>query len=103
MRTLASCIVLAIGLVLLSASPSRTQTVSHLSIPGTEHDITDISGFMTTGEDMGGMRVTAHFAPDLMGASETVNWNPGAPGSGAGAAVGTGWRLDESGDTWNSL
>ena len=103
MRKITSGTVFALALVLLNANPGRSQTVSHISIPGTQHDITDISGFMTTGEDMGGMRVTAHFAPDLMGASETVNWNPGAPGSGAGAAVGTGWRLDEAGDTWNSL
>jgi hypothetical protein len=103
MRRLDTSVVLALGLVLLAASPCVSQTVSHLAIPGSEQDITDITGFMTTGEDMGGMRVTAHFTADLVTLNETVNWNPGVAGSGAGSAVGTGWRLDQSGDTWNSL
>jgi hypothetical protein len=101
MKALATNIVVLIALVLVNAGPSYGQTVSHLSIPGTERDITDITGFMTTGEAMGGMRVTAHFSAGLLG-DETVNWNPGVAGSGAGSAVGTGWRLDQSGDTWNS-
>ena len=88
---------------MFAAATSRGATVSHLSIPGTEQVITDVTGFMTTGEAMGGMKVTAYFTPDLLGASETVNWNPGALGSGLGSAVGTDWRLDEAGDTWNSL
>lgn len=103
MKSLALSLAVSLGLLLLAAAPSRSATVNHIANPGTEYDITDISGFMTTGEDMGGMRVTAHFTADLLGASETVNWNPGALGSGMGSAVGTGWRLDESGDTWNSL
>ena len=103
MRRLDSSIALALGFVLIAASPCLGQTVSHLSIPGVEQDITDISGFMTTGEDMGGTRVTAHFTSDLVTINETVNWNPGALGSGAGSAVGTGWRLDQAGDTWDSL
>jgi hypothetical protein len=82
-------------------SESSSQTVSHLSNPGTPHTITDISGFMTTGEDMGGMRVTAHFTADLTTTNETVFWIPGV--AGAGSALGTGWRLDEAGDTWDNL
>jgi hypothetical protein len=101
MRLLASRIVVCVAFVALAAGSGFGQTVSHLSNPGTERDVTDITGFMTTGEAMGGMRVTAHFTAALVG-NETVNWNPGAIGSGAGSADGTGWRLDQSGDTWNS-
>lgn len=102
MRTLNWLAALGLTCALVSAAPCLSQTVNHVANPGVEHDITDISGFMTTGEDMGGMRVTAHFSADFMGASETVNWNTG-PGAGQGSAVGTGWRLDETGDTWDSL
>ncbi len=71
MKTLTQCIVIAIGSFVLSSSASHAATVSHLSIPGTEHDITDIAGFMTTGEDMAGMRVTAHFSADFTGGART--------------------------------
>ena len=103
MKSHATVFAISLGLVLFAAATSRGATVSHLSIPGTEQVITDVTGFMTTGEAMGGMKVTAYFTSDLSGASETVNWNPGALGSGLGSAVGTGWRVDEAGDTWNSL
>jgi hypothetical protein len=102
MKSFSTAFAVLSGVVLVAATASRGATVSHLSIPGTTRVITDVTGFRTTGEDMGGMRVTAFFTPDLLGASETVNWNPGVAGSLAGSAVGTGWRLDESGDTWNS-
>jgi hypothetical protein len=90
--------------VMVGASASYGQTVNHIAFPGMERQITDISGFMTTGEDMGGMRVTAYFDAALTAAnSETFFWNPGLAGSQAGSVVGTGWRLDETGDTWNSI
>lgn len=102
MRSLVFKSVVSMGLVALIAGPSRGQaSVNHIAFPGAEQNISDISGFMTNGEDMGGMRVTAYFASDLS-TSETVNWNPGALGSGLGSAIGTGWRLDESGDTFFS-
>jgi hypothetical protein len=90
--------------VMVGASASYGQTVNHIAFPGLERQITDISGFMTTGEDMGGMRVTAYFDAALTAAnSETFFWNPGLAGSQAGSVVGTGWRLHETGDTWNSI
>ncbi|QEG34608.1 hypothetical protein [Bythopirellula goksoeyrii] len=101
MRTLTLSLISSFALILLLVSQSNSQTVSHLSNPGTLHTITDISGFMTTGEDMGGMRVTAHFTPDLTTTNQTVFWTPGV--AGAGSALGTGWRLDEAGDTWDNL
>ena len=103
MKSHATRFAVSLGMVLLVATFGRSATVSHFSNSGDAQVITDVTGFMTTGEDMGGMRVTAYFTPDLLGASETVNWNPGPLGSGLGSAVGTDWRLDESGDTWNSL
>jgi hypothetical protein len=45
--------------------------------------------------------VTAYF-DDILSVSQTVNWNPGGLGSMMGSAIGTGWRLDQTGDTWNS-
>jgi hypothetical protein len=102
MQRMAITFVVTLGLAALGAVESFGQTVSHIAFPGMEQEISDISGFMTTGEDMGGMRVTAFFDSALT-VSETVNWLPGAAGSMAGSAVGTmGWRLDEVGDTWNS-
>ena len=89
------------AILLFAATTCNAQTVSHLAFPGTEHHITDISGFMTTGEDMGGMRVTAYF-DSALAVSESFFWNPGAAGSEAGSVIGTGWRLDETGDTWDS-
>jgi hypothetical protein len=64
---------------------------------GTLYQTDALSGFSTSGDDMAGMQVTAMF---LSGGTETVTWN--ATGAGAGAAVGTGWSLAESGDTFGS-
>jgi len=102
MKSFALCFAVVWGLAVCVAGRAAGQTVNYEAFPGDEQEIIDVSGFMTTGEDMGGMRVTAHFTPDLVTTTETVFWNPGALGSGAGSAVGTGWRLDETGDTWSS-
>lgn len=63
--------------------------------------VSDLTGFQTTGEHMGGqMQVTAFFEG---GASDTVPWL--ATGSGVGMATGTGalWSLRESGDTFDTF
>lgn len=103
MNSFASTIAVSLGLILCAVSASVGQTVNHLANPGMEQEINDVSGFMTTGEDMTGMRVTAHFSADLTTLTETVNWVPGVAGSLAGSATGTGWSLVEVGDTWDSL
>ena len=56
-----------------------------------------ISQFTTNGADMVGMSVTVNF---LGGGSETVAW--AATGAQSGAAVGTGWSISETGDTFNT-
>jgi hypothetical protein len=56
-----------------------------------------ISQFTTDGADMVGMSVTVNF---LGGGSETAIW--GATGAQSGAAVGTGWSISETGDTFNT-
>jgi hypothetical protein len=103
MKSLAWGILGSLGLTLAVVGSSRGQvTVDHTAFVGAPQTITDISGFMTTGEDMGGMRVTAFFSADLT-SSETVNWNPGGIGSMAGSAIGAQpWRLDQAGDTFFS-
>lgn len=71
-------------------------TITDVPAPATT--VSDLTGFQTTGADMGGkMNVTAFF---LGGTSETVPWL--ATGPGAGAALGTGWSLQEAGDTFSS-
>ena len=82
---------------LLAAAPAASAvglTLGSSSSPGTQ--IIDLTGFMTTGADMGGqMTVTAVF-PNAT--TETVPWLAGA--GTAGSAIGTGWSLAESGDTF---
>ena len=69
-------------------------TLNSSSSPGTQ--INDLTGFMTTGADMGGiLNVTATFSG---GATESVPWL--ASGATTGGATGTGWSLTEGGDTF---
>ncbi len=58
----------------------------------------ELSGYGTHGSDMPGMIVLAEFADNT---DDTATWvSLGYP---AGEAVGTGWSLYESGNTFNSL
>lgn len=84
---------------LLTPGLSRSATVTHTAFAGTLQTINDIAGYTATGEDMAGMLVTAYF-DSALSISETVAWNAGAPGTGS--AVGTNWRVDEAGDTFDS-
>ncbi|MEX0271160.1 PEP-CTERM sorting domain-containing protein [Leptolyngbyaceae cyanobacterium UHCC 1019] len=54
-----------------------------------------ISGFATSGAQMGGIKVTANY---LDGGSQTATWNP--TGAQAGGAFGAGWSLTQVGDTY---
>lgn len=67
-----------------------TDLTTTVMVPG-------ISQFTTDGADMAGMTVTVNF---LGGGSETVLW--AATGASSGAAVGTGWSISESGDSFNT-
>jgi len=59
--------------------------------------VTDLTGFAAEGDDMAGMQVTV-FSSFFGTGSETIAW--GATGAGTGGALGNGWSLSESGDTF---
>src|SRR3990172_8729352 len=67
--------------------------VTDISNPG---DVIGITGFMTNGNEMEGMKVTTTFST---GSPESVDWQ-GFSG-GAGGATGTTWDLVQSGDTFD--
>lgn len=81
------------GLALATTAQAVSVTVN--VDMGTVNETTALTGYATTGANMDGMLVTAYFAS---GGSETVLW--GDTGAVSGAAVGTGWSLSESGDTF---
>jgi len=89
--------VAAVSAVGLCASSAEAASITVSQDPGTTFTTTGFTGFSTFGDDMVGMLVTAFFSD---GSSQTVAW--AANGAGAGHAVGTGWSLSESGDTFNS-
>ena len=60
-------------------------------------NIPGLTGFVTTGANMGGISVTAHFNN---GSFEQLFW--GATGRDAGGVVGTGWSLSLAGDSFSS-
>lgn len=62
--------------------------------------VEDLTGFATNGADMDGMEVTVF--GNLFGPSgDTQTW--AASGIDSGGAIGSGWTLDESGDTFTDL
>lgn len=87
---------LVAGLSALLAVGAQAATVNVSYDAGTTNTTTALTGYSTYGDMMVGMVVTAWFGAT----SETVVW--AATGAGAGAAVGTGWSLSESGDTFGS-
>ncbi|OHB65173.1 MAG: hypothetical protein A2Y77_09595 [Planctomycetes bacterium RBG_13_62_9] len=85
-------------LVLLAATSTTLAAGVNVAYdPGTTNVTQGLAGFSTYGDMMVGMDVTA-FLSD--GGSELVKW--AATGPGAGASIGTGWSLTESGDTFDS-
>lgn len=67
-----------------------------LATPSQATTITKIVDYTTSGDEMAGMDVTVNF---LDGDSETVKWV--SLGSQNGGALGNGWSLTQSGDTFN--
>jgi hypothetical protein len=82
-------------LLLLWSYPVLADTVT--LDPGTPSQITAVTGFQTTGSMMNGITVTA-FSSAFVTGSQTAIWAATVPG--AGQALGTGWSLSESGDTF---
>ncbi len=83
--------------VLLSHGAARAGTLDVSFVPGALNLTTALTGFSTLGDMMDGMSVTAFFE---VGGPETVFWAD--TGAGAGAALGTGWSLSQTGDTFVS-
>jgi hypothetical protein len=86
---------IALAIFLISSLPVLADTVNYVS--GTTNVTTALTGFLTNGDMMEGMLVTAFFAT---GSSQTATW--ATTGVGSGAASGTGWSLAETGDTFGS-
>jgi len=81
--------------VLLAVSPVPASVTVNYDL-GTTNLTTALTGYGTYGGMMDGMKVTAYF---LGGTQQSVTWaNTGS--YVAGQAVGTGWSLYESGDTF---
>ncbi len=84
----------ALLLVLMGYYPVLADSVSQSDTP---QNVTSMIRFNTTGNDMGGMAVTAFF---LGGPSETIAWVNG--GGATGGVTGTGWTLSETGTTFSN-
>ncbi len=83
--------------LMLTAGSSRAGTLDVFFDPGTLNVTTALTGFATNGAMMDGLSVTAFFD---VGGPETALWAD--TGGTSGAAVGTGWSLALSGDTFGS-
>lgn len=81
----------------IAVGAATARPISHTFATGTVQTTAGLTGFMTFGDDMDGMMVTATFAS---GFSETLAWAD--TGAGAGGVFGTGWSLVQSGDTFSS-
>jgi hypothetical protein len=89
MKRLTTLILLALTSTTIAAS------VNVAYDPGTTNVTQELTGVGTYGDMMVGMDITAFMSG---GGSELVTW--AATGPGAGASIGTGWSLAESGDTF---
>jgi hypothetical protein len=72
-------------------------TVNYVAVNTPVVSVIGLTGFQTYGNEMTGMTVTADFTN---GSSATASWDPTS--STGGAAIGQGWALSESGDTFTS-
>jgi hypothetical protein len=84
-----------VGWLMAAGAPS-----AHAAIIAVDASITDdvpaMAGFATNGDLMDGLSVTMRF---LNGFTETVAFT--GLGGGSGAATGTNWSVQESGDTFS--
>ena len=77
--------------------PLNAHSYNVLTDAGTQYTTQAMAGFSTNGDMMDGMVVTAYFAD---GGSDARTWADA--GSSSGIAVGTGWSLAQSGDTFSN-
>ena len=86
---------LAVIVLMIAIAPMASAVVTIQYNNPVPHNTVAMTDYVTYGDDMAGMSVTAYFAT---GAPETVIW--AVTGTGTGAATGSTWSLSESGDTW---
>jgi hypothetical protein len=92
-------ITIAIAAIALVGAGTANATISIFTDATNTVSLVGITGFTTTGNDMGGMRVTATF---FGGATEVVGWT--GTGGDSGQAAGTfgdDWSLSQTGDTYS--
>lgn len=91
-------VVAGLGLVLAGGSTaSAASVVSETADPGVRQTTSGVASFTTTGADMAGMTVDAMFAAS--GGTQEI-W--AATGSSSGGVSGSGWSLNQSGNTFSS-
>lgn len=77
------------------SAPASGATITYFTA-GVQDNIPGLTGFMTSGDQMDGMKVTACFTG---GCGLTLIWADTGPGSGG--VTGAGWSLSVAGDTFN--
>jgi len=90
-KLLKFCLAVALTLTMAGLADANVTIVYDA---GTTNVTTELTGYGTTGDMMDGMTVTAWYGA----VSETAIW--AGDGDVSGAAIGTGWSLAESGDTF---
>ena len=85
--------------ILCGASVSWGAALTILPDTGTDQDIIGVTGYQTTGADMGGL-LSVRVLGNAGNFDETILW--ATTGATSGAAVGTGWSLSEDGDTFST-
>lgn len=88
----------AVAALALFAFAGTAQGAAIVKNTGSVSDIGAIASASTTGAEMSGMTVRATFSGGL---DQTVAWATTGPDSGA--AIGGGWSLSQSGDTFVGL
>ncbi len=100
MKGLNNKVIAGLGLALAMAGNAYAAPIVNVSnTDGDLYDTDALTGYQTNGSDMDGMEVTTCFAS---AACETVTFDGTVGSSSYGEAVGSGWSLSFSGDTFSS-
>ena len=98
MKSIVRAIVLGTAVCFAIGTPLEgAGTVTVQFDPGTVVTIPTVVGYQPDGSTMAGMKVSAYLAD---GTSGSVFWS--SFGGQSGGAVGTGWSITETGDTWSN-
>jgi hypothetical protein len=89
---------LLIAAALAASSMAAQAGVIVVTDMSTTNNIPGLTGFQTNGAMMDGLMVTATFSN---GFSETLSWAD--TGATSGGVFGTGWSLQETGDTFGGI